>query len=247
MFGQMSLLFVIIDIAFAQSAPSTQQTAQKMIAMHDAWGERASSPNTKLAIVEESRSGDAFRFRLHAKGLPAGTIFNLVSWPVTQREPALVLRGVTFNESGIAICAGRPGTCGNAEKPDDPIDLPLRPSAGEPIRIGVISEDGTVKAFAKIVPRPYVAEDKSCRVMATLLTPRAELLYVEGTGFTAGTEIAMLTDSEGEKQEGQGKVDAAGRYVSALLPFKKGAAGGKVNIRLKAQGCSPAISVPWGS
>ena len=64
-----------------------------------------------LAIVEQSHTGAEFRYRLQATGIPANSIVTLVSWPVTQREPVENLRGVTFNDMGIAVCAGRPGTC----------------------------------------------------------------------------------------------------------------------------------------
>ena len=85
--------------------------------MHDAWGVRAGSANMTLAIVEQSHTGAEFRYRLHATGIPAGRVVTLVAWPVTQREPAEVLPGVTFNDTGLAVCAGRPGTCGDPQSP----------------------------------------------------------------------------------------------------------------------------------
>ena len=55
------------------------------------------------------------------------------------------------------------------------IDIPFRPVPGEPVRLGVVSQDGSVKAFAKIVPLPLQGEDKSCRVSAVLLTAGGSL------------------------------------------------------------------------
>ncbi|HWB85399.1 MAG TPA: hypothetical protein VG675_14750 [Bryobacteraceae bacterium] len=234
------------SVLFAQTAPTANQLAQKLTSLHDAWGVRASSPNVKLAIVEQSHVGAEFRYRLQATGIPAGSVFTLFAWPVTQREPAEVLRGVTFNDVGIAVCAGRPGTCGDAAKPNDPIDIPFRPIAGQPVRLGIVSQDGAVKAFAKIVPLPLEGEDKGCRVSATLLTPGAELVLVEGTGFAPNSELTMAMDSEGEKHDAKGKVDEHGRYISALMPYKQGLARGTVSVRLKGGGCSPSVSVPWG-
>ena len=231
---------------FAQTAPDTEQLAQKFTRLHETWGAKASSPNMTLAIVEQSHANGVFRYRLQATGIPADTVVTLVAWPVTQREPSENLRGVTFNDAGVAVCAGRPGTCGDPAKPDDPIDIPFRPVPGEPVRLAVISQDGAVKAFAKIVPLPIQGEDKGCRVSATLLTPGAELLFVEGTGFAPNSELTMATESEGEKHDGKGKADAQGRYISAVMPYKQGLARGTVNIRLKTSACSPTVSVPWG-
>ena len=231
---------------FAQTAPNAEQLAQQFAKMHDVWGVRTSVPGTTLAIVQQSQTGDEFRYRLQATGIPANSVLTLVAWPVTQREPVEVLRGVTFNDMGFAVCAGRPGTCGDPEKPDDPIDIPFRPVPGEPVRLGVVSQDGTLKAFAKIVPLPLQGEDKGCRVSAVLLTAGAELVFVEGTGFVPNSELTMATDSEGEKHDVKGKVDAQGRYISALLPYKQGLARGIVNIGLKGGACAPTVHVPWG-
>lgn len=237
---------LFVSALFAQTAPNTEQLAQQLTRMHDAWGARASSPNMTLALVEQSHNGAEFRYRLQATGIPAESVVTLVAWPVTQRGPTEVLRGVTFNDTGFAVCAGRPGTCGDPAKPNDPIDIPFRPAPGEPLRLGVVSSDGAVKAFAKIVPVPLEGEDKGCGVSAALLTPGAELLFVEGTGFAPNSELTMATDSEGEKHDVKGNVEAQGRYLSALMPFKQGLARGTVNIRLKAGPCSPAVRVPWG-
>ena len=72
-------------------------------------------------------------------------------------------KGVTLNSSGLAICAGRPGTCGTADNPDDPIDVIVQPIPGEPVRLGLISADGTTKVFAKIVPNPLHGDDPGMR------------------------------------------------------------------------------------
>jgi hypothetical protein len=243
---QSFLRLLFASTLLAQTAPNTDQLAQRLTGMHDAWGVRTSSPKMTLAIVEQSHIGAEFRYRLQGTGIPSDSVVTLIAWPVTQLQPTEVLRGVTFNETGFAVCAGRPGTCGDPAKPNDPIDIPFRPVAGEPVRLAVISQDGAVKAFAKIVPLPLQGEDKGCHVSASLLLPGAELLFVEGTGFTVNSELTMATDSEGEKHDARGKADEQGRYVSALLPYKQGVGRGTINIRLKGGACSPSVSVPWG-
>jgi hypothetical protein len=78
-----------------------------------------------------------------------------------------------------------------------------------------------------------------------LLTPGAELLFVEGTGFFPNSELTMRTDSEGEKHDFNGRVDAKGRSTSALLPYKQGLTHGTISILLSSGTCSPTVSVPW--
>lgn len=232
--------------ALAQTAQGPEQLAQQMSKLHEVWGPLASSPNVSLAFVEESRSGANFRYTLRATGVPPGAVFTLMSWAVTQRGPTEVLDGVTFDDKGVAICAGRAGTCGDPAVPNDPIHFPFRAVPGEPVRLGIISSDSSIKAFAKIVPLPLQGEDKGCRVSATLLLQGAALLFVEGTGFAPNTEVTMSGNSEGEKHDSKEKVDAQGRFVSALMPAKAGITHGSIKIVVKSASCSPAVSVPWG-
>ncbi len=228
------------------TAPSgTEDAVNRLVKEHQAWGPAASTPNTSLSLKEASREGSIIRLRMYATGLPKEGTYTLMTWPVTQRGPGESLRGVTFDESGLAVCAGTPGTCGG-NKPNDPIDLALRPVPGEPARFGVVSMDGSIKVFAKIVPLPLKGEDKGCSVEAVLLTPGSELVLIEGTGFPPNSDIALDSESEGERHGGKAKTDADGRYVSGILPYKQGVARGTTKVNLKASGCSPSVSFPWG-
>src|SRR5258708_5870297 len=132
------------------SKPDVQDTVTNLVKMHNAWGPKASTPNTSLAIKEASRSGPVIKFRLYAEGVPKDGIYSIMGWPVTQKAPSAALKGVTLDASGLAICAGTPTTCGG-DKPDDPIDLVFQPVPGEPVRLGIVSADGAIKVFAKMV------------------------------------------------------------------------------------------------
>ena len=241
------LLGATIALVFPLLAQNNaEEAAANMTRQHEAWGEKASTPNTSLTIKEVSRSGSTIRFRMYGTGAPRDSVFTLVTWPVTQGGPSEALAGVTFDETGLAVCAGRAGTCGTPDKPNDPIDIPFIPVPGEPIRLGLVSSDGVTKLFTKFVAVPLRGEDHGCRVDATLLTPGAELIVIEGNGFPPGSEITMESNSEGERHNGKGSADSNGRYVSALLPYKQGVASGTVKVNLKSPNCSPTVSVPWG-
>ncbi len=214
--------------------------------LHEAWGPAASSPHATLTIKEVAHSGSTVTLRLFAQGLPKDGSYALLGWPVTQKMPTEVLKGITLDASGMAICAGRPGTCGKPEKPDDPIDLMLTPIAGEPVRLALVAADGKTKAFAKLVPIPLTGVNEGCTVNATLLTPGGELLLVEGSGFEPKSEVRMTGNSEGEIHSKRANADAAGHYVTAILPFKEGLAHGTIQIQLKSAQCAPAVKVDWG-
>jgi len=227
------------------ATPNIQDAVSNLVKMHDAWGPKASSPNTRLTIKESARVGQLIKFRLYAEGLSKDGIYTIVIWPVTQKGPSKNLAGVTLDESGLAVCAGKPGTCGG-DKPNDPIDLTVQPVPGEPLRLGLVSEDGATKVFAKVVPIPLRGEDRGCAVEGVLLTPGTELVLIEGSGFPANAELQMDSDSEGERHGEKKKADADGRYASAMLPYKKGVTRGTLRVTLKSADCSPSIKVPWG-
>lgn len=252
--GFFSLSFALLSaqLAYGQNGTSpsninVQEDVSKLIAMHNAWGSKASTPNTRLTIKESARSERVIKFRLYAEGVPKDRVYSIVTWPVTQKGPSEALTGVTLDASGLAICAGTAGTCGTADKPNDPIDLAtLQPVPGEPVRLGLVSADGATKVFAKVVPIPLRGEDRGCTVEGVLLLPRAVAVLVEGLGFPPNSELKMDSDSEREQHGGKSTVDKDGRYISAILPNKQGTPRGTLKVTLKSAKCAPAVSVPWG-
>ncbi len=238
--------FVLVAFVVLRGQGSRGTSAETLARLHEAWGPKASTPNTSLAITESERSGPLIKFRLTAGGVPKDLTYSILAWPVTQKGPSEVLKGVTLDASGLAICAGKPGTCGSASKPDDPIDLVLRPAPGEPVRLALVSSDGGTKVFAKLVPVALRGEDRGCSVEATLLTPGAELVLIEGSGLPSDGEITMDSESGGERRGGKGKADSDGRYATAILPYRQGVAGGTTVVTLKAGKCAPSVQVPWG-
>jgi hypothetical protein len=249
--GSRLFLFLLVSGCYLEflaqgPSPNPQEAAANLVKMHQAWGSAASSPNATLSIREQERSGKIITFRLYTDGLRKDTVYSLVAWPVTQRGPSEALKGVTLDDSGLAVCAGRPGTCGSPDKPNDPIDLKLSPTQGEPVRLGLVSTDQSIKVFARMVPLPFRGEDRGCSVEATLLTPGSELVVIDGAGFPPNSEVVMDSNSEGERHGGKASVSSEGRYTSAILPYKQGVTRGTTTVSLKSDKCSPSVAFPWG-
>jgi len=228
-------------------AAQTQELATALVRANDAWGEKISSHGAVLSLVETARHGGRITYRLQAKGLPTDHVYALIQWPVTQKEPSAVLDGVTISESGYAVCAGKPGTCGDPTNPDDPIDLQTAPVQGEPLRFALVAhDDPNLRAAVKTVPVPNSAVDNNCRIDAVLLMPHAELIWLEASRFPAGTALTLTQNSAGDVQVSHPRTDGTGSFAWAILPSKAGAKSGTVQMELKAPDCSPRISVAWG-
>ncbi len=139
----------------AMSEAQVHDVAKQMLAAYRNWGPGLNTEGVTLTVTGAPRGGGALAYRLHADGLPRNHVYNLLQWPVTQLSLSVALPGVTFDESGLAICAGQPGTCGDPAKPNDPSDVVVLPAKGEPFRFGVVAEDDEkLRAFVKIVPVP---------------------------------------------------------------------------------------------
>lgn len=229
------------------SEPQVKELATAMVKAHNAWGVKLNSAGAVLTLAETVRDQGRISYRLYAKGLPLDHIYSLLQWPVTQKEPSVALTGVTFDKSGMAICAGKSGMCGDPAKPDDPIDLQTFPVKGEPLRFAIVAQDDPqLRALVKIVPVPNRGEDKGCQVEAVLLMPHAELIWLEAINFPPNTELALAQDSEGEIHESKAKADSTGLYEWAIMPAKAGLRRGTIKIRVQGPACGPSLSVPWG-
>ena len=232
----------------AMTEAQVREAASGIVKQYIVWGPKLNPPGVELTLKELSRERGKFVYNLYAHGLPRDHTYTIFQWPVTQLKPTAAVSGVTFDESGLAICQGKPGTCGDPASPNAHVNIMIFPAEGEPFRVSAIAKDDyKLQAFAKVVPRPNAAEDKGCRVEAVLLMPHAELILLQASNFPANTRLTMIADSEGEIQKTQPTTDAKGEYTYALMPAKAGLKSGSIKVRLEGPNCAPQVSVPWAS
>lgn len=247
--GKVLLMLVAFTAMAQQSGDVTQipEIATRTVNAYRGWGPQLNNAGASLQLKETSRKGGTVTFRLYETGLPRDEIYAIIQWPVTQADPSVMLDGVTFNDAGLAICAGRPGTCGDPAEPDDPIDLTFpAPVKGEPFRLGVGSDaNPRIRAVIKLVPVPNEADDNGCHLDAVLLMPHAELVLIEGSNLPPNSDLTLSGDSEGEVHSFTDKSDPDGNYLKALLPAKAGLKSGTIKVRLDVKGCHPQLSIPW--
>ena len=212
------------------------------------WGSKMNSPGAEIILKETRRErtpqGTAVYYRLSASGLATHEVYTLFSTTLALNNvPAL--EGITFDRSGLAVCAGTQGTC-TGDKPNDPIDLAIFAAKGEPKRFAVMSADKVSKAFTYVVPFPILGNDRNCTAEAILLTPKAEAVLIHGSGFVPQTEVHFTGLSEQETQQNDSKADAEGNLYQVALPYVKGQSHGKTKITLQSNACNPSLSFDWG-
>jgi hypothetical protein len=185
-------------------------------------------------------------YRIYERGLPRNQIYSVIRWPLNG-QPETIMSGVTLNQDGIAICSGAgPQFCGDSATPNDPIHLKTIGSRGEPFRIALVTQDHKNLAAVSVTPFPVTAESEGCSLESILITPNAEAILVQGSGFAPNSTIEFTSDSSGEKHTLKETADGSGHLKFVVLPYKQGLDDGSIALLPATGKCHPRLTVPWG-
>lgn len=231
---------MLCGLAAAQARPAVPE-----------WSPKLNSPGLSLQLEEMGRGPiqghTVVRYRLRLRGAAFGARFRLAVWSSVQTQPRVVLNGVTLDPGGLAICAGRPGTCGSPKHPDAPATLALEAAQGELERVGLISPDGKSRAFALVTPFPALGNDRNCRVELLRYGPEAQAVSVYAAGFAPKAALLIQMDSAGESHRQSAAADAHGEYHAVIAPQVRGVPSGVFRILINGPACAPAASIHWGA
>ena len=235
------------------SQVNLQEMVQKIVAFHRNWGDKMSTPGASIVAVEDNAkklksdsSAKSESFLIKTIGLPKDKIYQLAIVTPPNFQPLVQISGIGLNSEGIAVCPGKPDTCSSEDGPDDPIDLRIPAAKGQVFHFALVSADGSFKAMFTIIPSPIRAADRGCQLELQRLMPKAELVYLVASGFKPETEIEFASDSGAEHQSRKTKIDASGKYESALMPAVQGKSRGTLNVKIASATCSPSASIDWG-
>jgi len=226
-----------------------KQEAGHLALIQKNWGQKMGSVGATMTLKEVSRESvngaTGIKYHIFVTGMPKDKLYSLVAVSFDLR-PVTYLQGITLDDSGMAICAGRPETCGDSSKPNDPVEPILLAAKGEPKRFGLISSDGQNKAFVSVTPFPIEGKDRGCSVDVTLLLAHGEAVLIHGAGFQSNATVNVVTQSENEKASGDLKSDSNGEVYYIELPYVKGKTDGQAQVTLTSQACAPSVSYKWG-
>jgi len=252
-----SALAVVLGLSFCVSSFSQGDNAEarakdvvtRLANVQRNWGAPMNSPGASVSLRQTStrkiENHTAIVYRLFATGLPKDKVYDLLATSF-DLQPTPSLTGITLDATGQAICAGRQDTCGDPQKPNDPVNLVVLAARGEPKRFSLVSEDGQAKAFVSVVPFPIIETDRGCAAEAILLLADAGAVLIHGSGFGPNTAVHFVGDSGGEEQQGDFNVDADGSFYNGLLPYTNGKTTGATKVTLTSQSCSPSLTFKWG-
>ena len=230
----------------SQGSPDVAGPVQALVKQHEAWSEKNSTPGAFIRVKETGREGAVARFNFYVSGLPDDRVYNVVSWPIDQSQPATIMEGVSLGKDGIVSCTGRlDGECSDPSgDKNNAVDFVFNSLTGEPNRLALIA--GDQRAAVIVVPNPITSSDRGCTLSVKRLMPHFELAFFTGNGYEHDAKTTFQTDSYGEKHVVETTADHEGNVRFAVLPFVSGHQHGKTSIKAASLGCSPALTFDWG-
>jgi|SRR5882672_10826478 len=245
------IFVVLLTVAFSAIGQVTEANApaimEDVAKRHQGWSPKLNSPGMSIKLSEVGKaSPHTIFYQLTATGFPSGLKYTIVTWPANQIKAQGGMTGVTLDASGLAICAGTPGTC-KGSGPNSPISLQFSPVKSEPIRLALVSDDDKhLRAVVNFVPIPNRVIEKGCSLEEVMLAPYASLVSLQGSGYESNADIQFKSESEGEHHDGQLKTDSDGNFVFALGQGVKGKEKGVTKLSVSSNRCSLSLTVPWG-
>ena len=207
-------------------------------------------PGMSIEARELSRKGKSgnnlvVQYHIFVKGAPPDTLFQEMQWPVGSDKPSAALSGISVGKDGILICAGKePDQCGDASKPNDPIEFTSIPKRGEPTRLAFIAPD--FRIGLTFVPDPIEGKDKGCTLSATRLTPKFELAFLSGSGYAVNTDVHYRMASNEKTNDAVVRSDAKGGIRFSVIPYPGKKKNGAVSVKITENSCSPEVTYEWG-
>jgi hypothetical protein len=119
---------------------------------------------------------------------------------------------------------------------------------GEPIEYAVISSDGTVRAYTRIIPFPLEAKSKNgCKLVMSLVSPDLMNFAINAEGFGKGEVVKTTSRSGQETLVSNTTASEDGGFVVIIAPGVVGQTGGEATFEASSSSCTVQINYDWGT
>ena len=203
------------------------------------------TPGIRLELVEvsQAQAGISRRYRLIAAGVPSGATFGVWTRDFTH----------AFHEvaSGFRTdAAGKLVSAQSGEGGPRALDaLVLDPGPyfrGAIWEVALVSEDRAITAFARVIPRPIVAQDRGCVVSLELVSHRGQRFLASGGGFVPGDEVAVESRYAGLVHQKRIRVPSNGLLPPDVVSHAAPGSDRHARYSVKGRACEVTIEYEWG-
>lgn len=251
----------------AQRAAQIRMAIARLATAQANWGPPNSTPGLSLELKETGRKttadGTEITWQLIGKGFTPDMQLSLVRWPLNQNATR-VMSGIVVDADGTAVCGSNaPGpqaptnggaadatatvpSCSKTLTPGAPVTVSGTFAKGEAVRVALVAADQKHAAAISLVPFPIEGQDKGCSIRVILGSKNAEMVLVVGDGFKQDTTYTLGTESFGDKQPLNVKIDANGHFIGALTPWEPNHDAGDTVVYYQSSTCTPTVAFHWG-
>jgi hypothetical protein len=256
----MRRLLLVLTVVFMWALTAAAQDMAQELSKK--WG-LSPTPNARLELQETERKKDRgsteITYRLETSGFPVGMNYSIWMRQSGNQKTFPMFTGYSADSTGKLVCpeessqpqAVPPGQTPAQQKANCEPLTQFRLTIGhyhkgEPLDIGAVSADGTVRAFAHTFPFPILSRDGRCSLTAELETPTGTFFVIYGEGFDPEETIKDSTTSGKEAIQGTLQASQQGNFHAGLLPAVIGKDSGEVTYTAAGASCHPSITFQWG-
>lgn len=205
---------------------------------------RHATPGTHLELVEipAALPSTSVRYELRANGIPRDLPFGV--W--TKEFGASfqqVLGRVRVAEDGIVVVAAETASPHQSKR------VVIEPGPyprGAGWEVGLISDDRTVTAFARVIPRPIAARDGACSVSLELASRRGDKFLVSGIGFLPAEEVTIESRIGGRILQKRQRAREDGQLPPDVIAHWPGYADHRAQYAVKGRACEVMLDYEGG-
>jgi len=205
---------------------------------------RRATPGIQLQLMEmpAAQPSTAVRYQLHATGIPHDVTFGVWTKDFGASFQQ-VLAGFRMDEAGrlVALDGG-----GRPERLDRVVLEPGPYPRGAAWEVGLVSDDGTIMSFARVIPRPIAARDGACAVSLELVSRRGDRFIASGVGFVPGEEVTIESQGSGRIMQKRQRVGGDGRLPLDVISHRPGDSDHRARYVVKSRACEVAVGYEWG-
>jgi hypothetical protein len=118
--------------------------------------------------------------------------------------------------------------------------------AGEYLELGLVSNDGSTAAYAKLFLNPIEAQQGDCHIQLEQLDARRTMFVARGEGFKPNSQVVVDAYSGGIVLRSSYEADALGRIYGYAFPATVGEEIGSARVSVMTEECSVSIEYEWG-
>ena len=205
---------------------------------------RRATPGVHLELVEGQGGAPdgSLLYHLRVSGIPANVVFGIWTKEFGGAFQEVLRR---FRLDGTGSLAG-PDQAGNLQPIDKVSLVPGSYPRGAAWEVALVSEDGTVTAFARVIPQPISARAGTCTLSLELVSRHGDRFIASGDGFIPGEAVAIewLESDRPVRRFVRAGVD--GQLPPDVLSHRGTATDRRARYSVAGRQCALALDYDWG-